>query len=348
MARPRLYKTEEERLEAARRYNRKYYEKYNSCTNSRLNANERRNKKAIGLKMAMNYRHKRDNTKSKHRDFASTSTAPKLTRSPSPPAYENCVIYNIKDAQSHLVVISAKLEALCIKMVQDFQDNREAVQACLSQHLQTLERIQEYLRSANLDDNHHPNASDPGRTAAVGVMCRHKAITMATEELWCYSATREIDEEMPLKYIRGAQWLYFITDLIKAELRRPAASKGGTGHSSSYRYSTMSINMVPASKPQPTSIKKKKPLWEVQDEFLQKLSPEYFRIRDEKDRVVFFNNLFARFFARWPEEQTLFPGVTRLSAEQAVAVARSVKRHEKVGLYRWFKSAERRRPRHLP
>lgn len=77
MARPRLYKTEEERLEAARRYNRKYYEKYNSCTNSRLNANERRNKKAIGLKMAMNYRHKRDNTKSKHRDFASTSTAPK-------------------------------------------------------------------------------------------------------------------------------------------------------------------------------------------------------------------------------------------------------------------------------
>lgn len=88
--------------------------------------------------------------------------------------------------------------------------------------------------------------------------------------------------------------------------------------------------MVPASKPQPTSIKKKKPLWEVQDEFLQKLSPEYFRIRDEKDRVVFFNNLFARFFARWPEEQTLFPGVTRLSAEQAVAVARSVKRHEKV------------------
>jgi hypothetical protein len=91
----------------------------------------------------------------------------------------------MKDAQSKFVVISVELDVLCVKMVQDFQDNQEAAQTCLSQHLQTLECIQGYLRSANLDDNPHPNTSDPGCTAAVGVMCRHKAITMATEELWC-------------------------------------------------------------------------------------------------------------------------------------------------------------------
>lgn len=76
--------------------------------------------------------------------------------------------------------------------------------------------------------------------------------------------------------------------------------------------------------------RQKKPLWEVQDEFLQTLSAEYFRIRDDTDRTVFFNNLYARFFARWPEEERLFPGVTKLSGEQAIAVARSVKRKEKV------------------
>lgn len=80
------------------------------------------------------------------------------------------------------------------------------------------------------------------------------------------------------------------------------------------------------------SFKRQKPLWEVQDEFLQTLSPQYFRIRDDNDRVVFFNNLYARFFARWPEEKALFPGVAirDLSAEQAAAVAKSVKRREKV------------------
>lgn len=88
-------------------------------------------------------------------------------------------------------------------MVQDFQHNREAVQARLSQHLGTLERIQDYLRLSTLDDNSHPSVSDSGRVAAAGVTCRSKAITMAAEELWCYSATREIDEEMTSKFLRG-------------------------------------------------------------------------------------------------------------------------------------------------
>lgn len=92
------------------------------------------------------------------------------------------------------MVISAELEPLFIKMVQDFQDNREAVQSRLSQHLETLERIQQYLRT--LDD-------DLGCAAAAGVMCRSKAIIMATEELWCYSATSEMDEEMNPKFLRG-------------------------------------------------------------------------------------------------------------------------------------------------
>jgi hypothetical protein len=78
MGRPKLHKTEEERLEAVRRSNRKYYVKYVSCTNSRLHADERRNKREIGLKMAMNYRHKRDaTTKSKHRKLASAPIDPK-------------------------------------------------------------------------------------------------------------------------------------------------------------------------------------------------------------------------------------------------------------------------------
>lgn len=78
MGRPQLHKTEEARLEAARRSNRKYYAKYVSCTNSRLHADERRNRREIGLKMAMSYRHKRDNTtKSKRRNLASAPIDPK-------------------------------------------------------------------------------------------------------------------------------------------------------------------------------------------------------------------------------------------------------------------------------
>ncbi|KAG1781392.1 hypothetical protein EV702DRAFT_1193579 [Suillus placidus] len=81
-----------------------------------------------------------------------------------------------------------------------------------------------------------------------------------------------------------------------------------------------------ASNPQSMYIKKqKKPLWEVQDKFLQTFSAEYFRIRDNADHIIFFNNLYARFFARWPEEERLFPGVTKLSGEQTIAVAHSMR-----------------------
>lgn len=83
-------------------------------------------------------------------------------------------------------------------MVHDFQDHREGVQERLSQHLQTLERVQEYLRFETLHAD-----SDSSRMAIVaGVMCRSKAILMAAEELWCYSATSEIDEEMIPKFRR--------------------------------------------------------------------------------------------------------------------------------------------------
>ncbi|KAG1720355.1 uncharacterized protein EDB91DRAFT_1257019 [Suillus paluster] len=247
MGRPQLYKTEEAWLKAARTSNRKYYAK---------------NKREIGLKMARNYRHKRDNTtKSKCRNLTSAPMTPKQSVSessftpPSPAAHENCDIYDIEDAQSNLVVISTKLEPLFIKMVQDFQDNREAVH-------ETLERIHEYLQT--LDDN-------LGHAAAAGVMCQSKAITMATEELWCYSATREMDKEMNPKFLRGGLLYQMIT-----------------------------------------------------------FSAEYFRLWDDTDHIVFFNNIYVRYFARWPDKERLFPGVTKLSGEQAIAVACSVRRKEKV------------------
>ncbi|KAG2108396.1 uncharacterized protein F5147DRAFT_773603 [Suillus discolor] len=298
MGRPQLHKTEEAWLKAACRSNRKYYEK---------------NKKEIGLKMTMNYHCKRYNAKSKHRDLASTFTAPKPNLSsltpPSPPAHKNSVIYtlhryDIKDAQSNLVVISAEIKPLCIKMVQDFQDNREAIQAHLSQHLETLERIQGFLCLATLDNNPHPNASDSVHVAVAGVMCQSKAITMATEELWCYSATREIDEEMTSKFLCGG--LLYQTIVLSFEDELLQWEKQDT-----IPLLISSKNMMPTSKPQPMSIKKQaKPLWEVQDEFLQVFSPEYFRLQDDKDHIIFFNNLYAHFFARWPEEQRLFPGIT--------------------------------------
>lgn len=83
-------------------------------------------------------------------------------------------------------------------MVHGFQDHREGAQERLSQHLETLERVQEYLRSETLDAD-----EDSSRSAMVaGVMCWSKAIIMATEELWCYSATSEIDEDLTSKYHR--------------------------------------------------------------------------------------------------------------------------------------------------
>ncbi|KAG1724894.1 uncharacterized protein EDB91DRAFT_1255031 [Suillus paluster] len=181
---------------------------------------------------------------------------------PSPAVHKNCDIYDIEDAQSNLVVISTELKPLFIKMVQDFQDNREAVQSRLSKHLKTLEHIHEYLQT--LDDN-------LGHAVAAGVMCQSKAITMATEELWCYSAMREMDEEMNPKFFRRGLLYQTIT-----------------------------------------------------------FSAEYFRLRDDTDCIVFFNNFYVCYFARWPEEERLFPGVTKLSGEQAIAVARSLRRKEKV------------------
>lgn len=78
MGRPQLHKTEEARLEAARRSNRKYYEKYVPAQIEDYTTDfEHRNKEEIGLKMAKNYRHKRDDAKSKRRHFASASAAPK-------------------------------------------------------------------------------------------------------------------------------------------------------------------------------------------------------------------------------------------------------------------------------
>ncbi|KIK33162.1 hypothetical protein CY34DRAFT_18543 [Suillus luteus UH-Slu-Lm8-n1] len=188
MARPQLHNTEEERINAAWRYRAKYYE---------------RNKKAIGLKMAMKYRQKKYDS---HSDCAPKPlSTPKLSSRPSISSISSCttshkngIIRDINDAQSKLVVICAELEPLSHRMVHDFQDHREGVQERLSQHLQTLERVHEYLRLETLDAD-----SESSRIAIVaGVMCRCKAILMAAEELWCYSATSEIDEEMIPRFHR--------------------------------------------------------------------------------------------------------------------------------------------------
>ncbi|KAG2051167.1 hypothetical protein BDR06DRAFT_974045 [Suillus hirtellus] len=218
MGHPWLHKTEEERLNAARRYRAKYYA---------------RNKKVIGLKMAMKYCQKKDNNRS--------NLAPEQLAAPK------C---DINDAQSKLVMICAKLEPLSHRMVHDFQDHREGVQKCLSQLLETLEHVQEYLHFQTFNAD-----SDSSHIAMVA-------------ELWCYSAMGEIDEEMTSKYHH------------RADEKQP-------------KYQSM----APQQQKKQSAKQQKKPLWQVQDEFLQMLSPAYFRIHNDNDRIVFFHNLFAHFFA---------------------------------------------------
>lgn len=78
--------------------------------------------------------------------------------------------------------------------------------------------------------------------------------------------------------------------------------------------------------------KKPPPLRQIQEEFLWSRSEEFFAIRDPAERPFFFNRLFSRWFARWPEEKELFPGTPfyKLTPKQMAAVGVAVRKRRRV------------------
>lgn len=78
--------------------------------------------------------------------------------------------------------------------MKNFLHDRQVVLDNLSKRLETLGHIEEYLRSA----------TSVHRERIDGFVCRCKLIVAATEELWCYAAVSEIDEDLISKYNRRA------------------------------------------------------------------------------------------------------------------------------------------------
>ncbi|KIK34242.1 hypothetical protein CY34DRAFT_110353 [Suillus luteus UH-Slu-Lm8-n1] len=77
--------------------------------------------------------------------------------------------------------------------------------------------------------------------------------------------------------------------------------------------------------------KKRLPLRQIQEEFLQSRSEEFLAIRDPAQRPFFFSRLFSSWFARWPEEKMLFPGTSfyKLTPNQMAAVGAAVRKRRK-------------------
>ncbi|KAG2113706.1 hypothetical protein DEU56DRAFT_919668 [Suillus clintonianus] len=92
--------------------------------------------------------------------------------------------------------------------------------------------------------------------------------------------------------------------------------------------------------------KKPLPLRQIEEEFLQSRSEEFFAIRDPAQRPFFFSRLFSSWFARWPEEKMLFPGTSfyKLTPNQMAAVGVAVRKRRK-NLMAYYTSSDRRYPR---
>ncbi|KAG2029050.1 hypothetical protein BDR03DRAFT_976106 [Suillus americanus] len=75
--------------------------------------------------------------------------------------------------------------------------DQQIVLATLSDRLEMLESIQEYVRSSQKGKSHLSERLS-------NLFHRCKLVNAATEELWCYAAVSEIDTEMLTKFSRGS------------------------------------------------------------------------------------------------------------------------------------------------
>ncbi|KAG1738093.1 uncharacterized protein EDB91DRAFT_1249396 [Suillus paluster] len=92
--------------------------------------------------------------------------------------------------------------------------------------------------------------------------------------------------------------------------------------------------------------KKRPPLRQIQEEFLQSHSEEFFAIWDPAEQLFFFSRLFSSWFTHWPEQKVLFPGTPfyKLTPDQMAAVGDAVQEHHK-NLMAYYTSSDRRYPR---
>lgn len=105
--------------------------------------------------------------------------------------YLSCSRIDIDNVESTLTTC-AQLDKLCNQLANNFLRDRQAVLDALTERLETLVHVEEYLRSANSVHRDHIE----------GFMCRCKLVVAATEELWCYAAVNEVDEDLVSKYSR--------------------------------------------------------------------------------------------------------------------------------------------------
>ncbi|KAG2119822.1 uncharacterized protein F5147DRAFT_767291 [Suillus discolor] len=159
MGRPRLYKTQEERSEAARRYRKKYYER----SKERIAAAKQslRKKGSTVVEPEIDIENVESDVESEPVQLTNAAT-----------------VIDIDDVEYKLMKC-AQLDKLCYQLANNFLHDQQAVLDALSERLETLVHVEEYLRSAT--SVHHDHIE--------GFLCRCKLVVAATEELWCYAAT---------------------------------------------------------------------------------------------------------------------------------------------------------------
>jgi hypothetical protein len=91
--------------------------------------------------------------------------------------YLSCSRIDIDNVESTLTTC-AQLDQLCNQLANNFLRDRQAVLDALTEWLETLVHVEEYLWSAISVHRDHIE----------GFMCRCKLVVAATEELWYYAA----------------------------------------------------------------------------------------------------------------------------------------------------------------
>lgn len=111
----------------------------------------------------------------------------------------NTLSCGIDVAEARLLTCSI-FNTLYTQMIRGPGD-QQIVLTMLSDRLEILESIQEYVRSAH-GGKSHLSAATTDRLSNLFHRC--KLVTAATEELWCYAAVSEIDAEMLTKFSQGS------------------------------------------------------------------------------------------------------------------------------------------------
>ncbi|KAG1723256.1 uncharacterized protein EDB91DRAFT_1255731 [Suillus paluster] len=362
MVRPLIYNTSEEKKNAARVYRRTYYE---------------RKKEEISIKMAAKYRAKKMVSQvmdsgcqvSSSASGGHTQIPPKLSCL-TVKKLSHPVICGVNVAEASLLTCLI-FNTLYTQMIWGLGD-QQIVLAMLSDRLEILESIQEYVWSSHGGKSHF-SAAITERLSNLSHQC--KLVTAATEELWCYAAASgsfmpqliSINvcslpmKPLPLQYIQEQFLLsrldefFAIRDPSQRSYFFRALFSCWFAHWPEEKALFPSIpfhKLTPAqSSAVGVAVKKCREMgykWTTKDqrEFLETFLPEYHEHMVDKTYDPVLKKAWRGFFEHWPERSVILahvPADQRLTEEQEEHLKEAVSKQQAqiTSWYRWQNNVSR-------